>query len=54
MNAGARWLIGYMLLALVLVALLGVAYQRIQQAHPAWDGTYQCRPGETYTIKECP
>lgn len=53
MTSTQKWVIAYMVMILVLLITLGAVYQRVQ-AQPAWDGTWDCRPGETYTVKECP
>lgn len=53
MSLHIKVLIAYFLLMLAVIVVLGVLVQRAADK-PAWDGTYACRPGETYTIKECP
>lgn len=53
MSAGTKWLIAYLLLMIVAVLALGLLLNRAQ-SKPAWDGTFECRPGEVYTTKECP
>lgn len=48
-----RWAIVYVTLMILAVLALGLLFQRAMDK-PAWDGTFECRPGETYTTKECP
>lgn len=37
----------------VLAILIFVLYLQAT-SKPAWDGTYRCDPGGTYTTEECP
>lgn len=52
MPPALRWALAYIAL---LTALLAVGVTLVSEAasKPAWDGTFQCRPGETYTTAEC-
>lgn len=36
----------------LLILLLSHIYNEAA-SKPAWDGTFECRPGETYTTAEC-
>lgn len=48
-----RWIITYLVLILALI-LVGAYMLNEAASKPAWDGTWDCRPGEVYTVKECP
>lgn len=47
-----RWFLAYGLLILVMILAFVYLYQEASKV-PAWDGTFECRSGETYTTKEC-
>lgn len=48
--AGVLALVGVIL---VVAGVLAVWSEVSAALDDTWDGTYQCRPGETYTTKEC-
>lgn len=47
-----RWALSYFILLAAIVAV-GALLVTEAASKPAWDGTFQCRPGETYTTEEC-
>jgi len=48
----ARWT--PLLAGIALLILLATHLYTEAASKPAWDGTYECRPGEVYTTEECP
>lgn len=47
-----RWALTYLVM-LTAIVVVGTMLVSEAASKPAWDGTFQCRPGETYTIQEC-